>query len=148
MIEQCSQVDQPGWLGLRRLLWSDCTSEEHRTEMASALAQPERFIQFVAYGESMQPIGLAEASIRHDYVNGTESSPVAFLEGVFVVPSHRRQGIARQLIANIVGWAIARGCLELASDAPVENEPSHALHAALGFTETERVVFFRQSLRR
>ncbi len=33
-----------------------------------------------------------------------------------------------------------------ASDALLENEASHALHLALGFQETERVIFFRKSL--
>lgn len=39
------------------------------------------------------------------------------------------------------------GCGELASDAPLENAASHAMHHALGFVETERVVFFKKALR-
>ena len=31
-------------------------------------------------------------------------------------------------------------------DARLENEPSHAMHRSLGFSETERVVFFRKAL--
>lgn len=43
-------------------------------------------------------------------------------------------------------WARACGCRELASDALLENQASHAAHRALGFVETERVVFFRKPL--
>jgi len=114
--------------------------------MAAFLAQPGRFMQIVAYTETRQPIGFAEASLRSDYVNGTGSSPVAFLEGLYVAPSHRRRGVARSLVAAVLQWAGSRGCQECASDALVENELSHRVHRALGFTETERVVYFRKTL--
>jgi aminoglycoside 6'-N-acetyltransferase I len=58
--------------------------------MSSFIAKPERFAQFVAYANTREPVGLVEASIRTDYVNGTSSSPVAFLEGIYVIPEARR----------------------------------------------------------
>jgi aminoglycoside 6'-N-acetyltransferase I len=84
--------------------------------------------------------------VRTDYVNGTSTSAVAFLEGIYVVPEARRKGVAASLIATIAKWAQSIGCEELASDALLENEASYALHLALGFQETERVIFFRKSL--
>jgi|SRR5688572_8584774 aminoglycoside 6'-N-acetyltransferase I len=145
-IERCSSLDQPGWLDLRLALWTDATADEHRGYMAIALAQPERFLQLMMYDENRQPVGFIEGSIRMDYVNGTESSPVGFVEGVFVVPAWRRRGVARQLYAAIADWARARGCRELASDALLENEASQRAHRALGFRETERVVYFTREL--
>ena len=145
-IERCSELDQPGWLDLRLALWTDATADEHRGYMAIALAQPERFLQLMMYDENRQPVGFIEGSIRGDYVNGTETSPVGFVEGVFVVPAWRRRGIARQLYAAIGDWAKARGCSELASDALLENEASQRAHRALGFRETERVVYFTKHL--
>jgi len=145
-IEKCSSLDQPGWLELRLELWPDATADEHREYMALALTQPERFLQLMMYDELRQPIGFIEGSIRSDYVNGTESSPVGFVEGVYVLPSWRRRGIARQLFAAIADWAKARGCRELASDALLENEASQRTHRALGFRETERVVYFTRTL--
>lgn len=146
MIELCNSVEHLGWLPLRQLLWPHCSKAEHLAEMRAFLAQPERFIQFGAYGESQQAVGLVEASLRNDYVNGTESSPVAFLEGLYVVPTHRRRGVARSLVAAVGEWAATRGCHEFASDTALENELSHAVHRALGFVETERVVYFRKAL--
>ena len=84
--------------------------------------------------------------MRTDYVNGTSSTPVAFIEGIYVAPQFRRQGVGRSLVAVVAGWARDRGCTELASDALLENTASHAMHSALGFEETERVVFFRKQL--
>ena len=114
--------------------------------MSTLIANPQRYGQFVAYSVSREAVGLAEASVRHDHVNGTESSPVAFLEGLYVVPQARRRGIAASLVHRMCDWAQGVGCRELASDAVLENSISHVVHRALGFEETERVVFFRRRL--
>lgn len=111
------------------------------------MAAPERFAQFIEYDRSGNALGFAEVALRSDYVNGTNSSPVAFLEGIYVVPQARRQGIARKLVAEAERWAISMGCGEFASDALLENTRSHAMHVALGFKESERVVFFKKALR-
>jgi aminoglycoside 6'-N-acetyltransferase I len=46
----------------------------------------------------------------------------------------------------VADWGRAQGCSEFASDAELENVDSHAMHRALGFVETERVVYFRWEL--
>jgi len=146
MIHPCTSVEQDGWLRLRQALWPDCPEAEHRAEMGAFLLEPEKYAQFVAYGEDGQAAGFAEAALRTDYVNGTETSPVAFLEGIYVEPLHRRRGWGRALVGAVAAWAGSLGCRELASDALLENEASHLMHRALGFEETERVVFFRKEL--
>lgn len=146
MILPCTSADQDGWLRLRQALWPDCPEAEHLAEMAGFLREPDKYGQFVAYDEDGQAAGFAEAALRTDYVNGTETSPVAFLEGLYVTPQQRRQGWGRALVDAVTAWAKARGCRELASDALLDNVASHRMHRALGFEETERVVFFRKEL--
>lgn len=145
-IEACESPEHPGWLRLREALWPDGAREQHLAEMKSFVSQPGRYGQFVAYSPSREAIGFAEASVRTDYVNGTESSPVGFLEGLYVVPQARRKGVAAALVATVCDWARRAGCDEIASDAVLENSISHVVHRALGFEETERVVFFRRKL--
>lgn len=147
LTQRCLFVEQAGWLELRLALWPHCSRQEHLTEMAAFISEPGRYAQWIAYTNSAIPVGLIEAALRHDYVNGTETTPVAFLEGIYVVPEYRRMGIARQLVAIVAEWGMAQGCREFASYAPLENELSHALHKALGFEETERVVYFRKQWR-
>ena len=130
---------------LRLALWQ-APREEHLAEMALMAANPQRFAAFVASADNEETLGLAEAAIRTDYVNGAQSSPVGFLEGLYVVPHARRKGVARALVAEVSQWARASGCSELASDAALANAASQAVHRALGFEETERVVFFRKQL--
>lgn len=134
------------WLHLRQQLWPHCTEAQHRTEMEEFLAAPSRFAQFICFDERGKPRGFAEASIRSDYVNGTARSPVAFLEGIFVEPESRQAGIARELVDAVSAWARRQGVTELASDANLANSLSHTVHRALGFEETERVIFFRKPL--
>ena len=146
VIEPCRSVDTAGWLALRLALWPGHGHEEHLAEMASFLAEPQRFAQYVAYEESGLPVGFVEIALRHDYVNGTSTSPVAFLEGIYVVVDSRRQGIARSLVEVAESWARGQDCSEFASDASVDNVVSHNMHRALGFEESQRVVYFRKSL--
>ena len=71
---------------------------------------------------------------------------MAYLEGVYVTPNARRRGVATALIEAVKRWGRAAGCRELASDATLDNDASHAMHRALGFAPTERLVFFRHDL--
>ncbi|MDQ8032188.1 MAG: GNAT family N-acetyltransferase [Bordetella sp.] len=134
------------WARLRTALWPDASAAEHRREIAEQLAEPARYAAFIATAEPAGAIGLAEIALRHDYVNGTDSSPVAFLEGIYVAPEARRGGAARLLVEACRAWALAQGCRELASDTALDNGVSQAVHEALGFEETERVVFYRLRL--
>lgn len=145
MIKRCTLLDHNGWLPLRVALWPDSTADASH-EIQTILSRPERYLVLVFTDETGNALGFAEASIRTDYVNGTHSSPVAFLEGLYVQPDSRGQGIARQLVAGVEQWAGEMGCTELASDALVENQVSHKMHEALGFKETERVVYFLKGL--
>ena len=114
--------------------------------MALQLQNAARHVQFVAYRNNGEPCGFVEASARTDYVNGTQSSPVAFLEGIYVEPHCRQQGVAKELVTAVIQWAHSNGHSELASDALLDNVLSHRVHRALGFTETERVVFYRKAV--
>lgn len=132
------------WLALRSALWPEASETEHLAGMADALARGH-YVRLAITADG-SALGFVEASKRTDYVNGTSSSPVAFLEGLYVAPGARRRGIARTLVDSVATWAWRDGCSELASDALLDNTTAHLVHRALGFEETERVVYFRKAL--
>jgi len=135
------------WARLRAELWPDGAIEIHREDLKRLfLSGNGDAIAFLALDDADGIAGFAEATLRHDFVNGCSSSPVLFLEGIYVRPPARRNGVARLLCAAVAGWGTARGCTEFGSDALLENVESHAFHQALGFGEAERVVFFRKIL--
>ncbi len=135
------------WLRLRCALWPDSEAAEHRDEMASQVAEPARYAQFMAREGPGAAVGLAEVSLRHDHVPGTETSPVAFLEGLYVEPLARHAGIARALVAAAEAWGATHGCREMASDTKLDNALSQRVHRRLGFAESERIVCFVKPLR-
>ena len=143
MVPPTSATD-PAWLSLRSRLWPDGSESEHLRYMADALARGH-FVR-LAFAPDGSAVGFVEASQRVDYVNGTSTTPVTFLEGLYVEPSARRKGLAQAFVAEVERWAAAQGCSELASDSPIENVAAHATHRALGFEETERVVYFRRAV--
>jgi aminoglycoside 6'-N-acetyltransferase I len=139
--------DVEPWAELRVALWPHHSLEYHRAELGLAfLSESGDAVAFIARNAANEAVGFAEATLRRDYVNGCSSSPVLFLEGIYIRPVDRRKGIARLLCNAVADWGKSLGCVEFGSDAPIENSASHALHTALGFEETQRVVFFRKPL--
>ena len=146
-IRVATSSDIEKWAELRSLLWEDMTYAQHLDEAASMLAKPaNEFIAFLDVVDGAGTRAFAEATLHHDYVNGCKTSPVAFLEGIFVRPEYRRSGIGGILLRSIQSWAREQGCSELASDAHLDNLASHGFHKGFGFEETERVVYFRKPL--
>ncbi len=135
--------DLPTWQAMRVALWPD--ADDSTEDLLAQLARTDAVV-LVGLCTNGEPVGFAEASLRRDYVNGTHGSPVGFLEGLYVDPAWRRSGVGRALVEAVVQWTREQGCSELASDALLDNAGSHAAHAAYGFEETERVVYFRRAV--
>ncbi|TYT27495.1 GNAT family N-acetyltransferase [Luteimonas viscosa] len=139
-------VDAAAWGRLRVALWPDEAGVDAPRELRAALQPASGACVLLAVSVDGEAIGFAEARRRVDYVNGTGSSPVGFLEGWYVAPAWRGRGVGRALVTGVEAWTRAIGCDELASDALLGNVPSHAAHLGCGFEETERVVYFRKRL--
>ena len=92
------------------------------------------------------PIGFAQCQLRRDYVEGTETSPVGYLEGVYVEPGYRKLGYGKALIKACEDWAREKGCSEFASDCELHNTDSYAFHLRSGFTEANRIICFTKKL--
>ncbi|WP_086619466.1 aminoglycoside 6'-N-acetyltransferase [Erythrobacter tepidarius] len=146
-IRPAAPEDVPQWAALRAQLWPDDDAATHAEDIAETfLSGDSDQVAFVAENAQGGLVGFVEASIRRDYVDGCDTSPVAFGEGAFILPEARGMGVGRALVEAVAQWGRARGCTELASNALLDNIASHAFHEAVGFKETERVVFFRRML--
>ena len=100
---------------------------------------------FLKYVDN-KPVAFAQCGLRHDYVEGTDSSPVGYLEGIFVTEEYRHKGYAVQLLAECEKWAKEKGCREFASDCELENTDSLNFHLEMGFKETNRIICFKKEL--
>jgi aminoglycoside 6'-N-acetyltransferase I len=139
--------DAPAWLRMREVLWPEEGSSSHASEVqeyfAGKLTMPLEVL--LAVNDSGDVVGFAELSIRA-YAEDCVTDRVAYLEGWYVAPDFRRQGVGRQLVAAAERWALAQGCSEFGSDALLDNEVSAAAHRALGFVETVQIRCFRKPL--
>ena len=144
MIQKAEIKDLPILAELACQLWPDHTVEEMRTEVAEILAKPDAAF-FLAYAENV-PIGFAQCQLRHDYVEGTDSSPVGYLEGIYVAEEYRKQGVAKALLTVCESWANEKGCTEFASDCELDNTQSLRFHLNVGFEEANRIICFTKKL--
>jgi len=150
-IRPVTQVDAGEWVRMRACLWPE--GADHADEVAvffrsntfpwagSLLSWKVLVAERVGQGLC----GFVETSIR-PHVDGCSTSPVGYVEGWYVDPDARRQGIGTKLVEAAELWAAAEGCREMASDAHLSNAVSHAAHRALGFLEHQRLVHFRKVL--
>ena len=144
MIKKAEIKDLPILAELACQLWPDHTVEEMRTEFAETLTKPDAAF-FLAYADETA-VGFAQCQLRYDYVEGTDSSPVGYLEGIYVADGYRKHGIARELLSACETWAKSIGCTEFASDCELDNVQSLQFHLNVGFEEANRIICFTKKL--
>lgn len=139
--------DAPTWLQLRRALWPGGSEREHRQEIDRFFAglAREPLAVLLAEDGAGAALGFVELSIRAN-AEGCHTDRVAYLEGWFVVPTARRHGVGRALIAAAEEWGRSQGCAEFASDGEPDNEASSIAHSAVGFTDVGLMRCFRKDL--
>jgi aminoglycoside 6'-N-acetyltransferase I len=143
-VREMNAGDRAAWAEMRSALWPRDLPAEHLRSIDGILAGDDTW-GFIAEAAEGAPAGFAELAIRN-YANGCDSEPVPFLEGVFVKPQFRPRRAGARLMAHFEAFLAARGFHELGSDALADDPASHAAHRGWGFSETERVVYFRKVL--
>lgn len=139
-IERISERDLGEWINMMLELWDENTYEALKAEHIE-LINDSKNGNFICYDED-EAVGFINMSLRRDYVEGSNSSPVGYVEGVYVKPGHRRTGIARKLVDCGIQWAKELGCSQIGSDCVIDNVMSCHFHKGLGFEEAERIVCF------
>ena len=144
MIRKAEKIDAKAVAALATRLWQEHTVEEMETEF-SELLKDDASAVFLSEQDG-KPVGFAQCGLRHDYVEGTESSPVGYLEGIWVAEPYRNRRIASALLTACEDWARKKGCTEFASDCELTNSDSLRFHLATGFTEVNRIICFVKEL--
>lgn len=144
MIKRVTKEDAVTLAKLAIQMWDENVLEELAEEFAEMVSSEDAacFIKYV--GE--EPVGFAQCQLRRDYVEGTETSPVGYLEGIFVAEKFRQAGFAKELLQECERWAKKKGCTEFASDCELDNTDSFKFHMAMGFEEANRVICFKKNI--
>ncbi|MDO4317126.1 MAG: GNAT family N-acetyltransferase [Lachnospiraceae bacterium] len=144
MIRQATKKDAPHIAKLAIQMWDSAALSELETEIAETIGC-ENAVYFIKYAED-KPIGFAQCQLRYDYVEGTETSPVGYLEGIFIQEEFRHRGFAKELLQECEKWAKKKNCSKFASDCELNNTESLRFHLAMGFEEANRVICFRKGI--
>lgn len=130
---------------MRQTLWPDSSADLLDSEIQEIVGDLENQPVFVAIRPDGTCGGFIEAATR-SYADGCDSRNVGYVEGWYVDPDLRQQGVGAALIAVAETWARRRGCQEMASDCLLKNQISLQAHLALGYQETERLIHFCKKL--
>lgn len=144
MIKSAKKEDLKVLAELAVRMWDKQSPQELMEDFAGIIARDDA--QFFILYEQDAPIGFAQCQLRHDYVEGTETTPVGYLEGIFIKEEFRRKGHAKELLKECEKWAREKGCTEFASDCELENADSLKFHMAVGFHEVNRVICFTKCI--
>lgn len=133
-------------------LWPETSAEEHARELrlilegnvAAVLTTP--LIIFVAEASDGKLAGFVEVDLRSHADGCNPSQPVGYIEGWYVAEDHRHRGLGTKLLARAEDWARSHRCVEMASDALIDNALSQRAHEALGYEVVDRCVHYRKKL--
>ena len=144
MIRKATLEDVPQLVSLAIQMWKSHTVEDLTKIFCEHIRKGKNIIYHAISEEHI--VGFAQCGLRFDYVEGTDSSPVGYLEGIFVLEEYKKRGYAKELLGECQNWAKDQGCLEFASDCELDNEDSLKFHLKMGFAEANRIICFTKSL--
>lgn len=144
MVKKAGKNEIKPLADLAAMLWNGHSVNELIHEFSEMISRGN--VQFFLEFIHNEPVGFAQCQLRHDYVEGTETTPVGYLEGIYVKEEYRRQGYAGELLAVCEAWAKEQGCREFASDCEIDNTDSFHFHRAMNFTEANRIICFTKRL--
>ena len=137
-------ADWKEWLRMSVALFPDESEADLAAGMRQFRARSDADV-FIAERDDGSIAGFVEVGSR-PYADGCNSSPVGYIEAWYVDADVRRLGVGRALLRAAEAWARGRGYREMASDALLGNDVSHAAHRAAGYEEVDRVVQYRKAL--
>jgi aminoglycoside 6'-N-acetyltransferase I len=121
-------------------LWPKNDFNELKREFSELIYSAEN--KLFLYLVNDEPKAFIHISIRSDYVEGAESSPTGFVEGIYVSPDFRRMGISQKLLKEGERWLKEKGCTQIGSDIELDNDSSYYFHTSVGFKEVNRLIAF------
>ncbi|MEW8248700.1 MAG: aminoglycoside 6'-N-acetyltransferase [Candidatus Thiodiazotropha sp.] len=146
LIREIKHSDLDRWSKMRSALWPN-TEDAHVNEIKDYFEGRSIDIDQVYVATvNDNAVGFIELNIR-EFAEGSRRPRVPYVEAWYVEPEYRGMNCGRLLMRKAESWALGQGYSELASDTEIDNRQSIAIHARLGFEETERIVCFLKKLR-
>ena len=142
MIRQATKNDFEQWLRMRKLLYPESSQNELMSEIKKifydkTIVGELDYIVFVYEKNKLMLGGFIETSLRQK-VSNCKSSPVGYIESLYVDSDIRRNGIARDLVRESEKWIKENGCSEFAVDTDPDEKGSIEFYLSCGFAQVRR----------
>ncbi|MCL1059237.1 GNAT family N-acetyltransferase [Shewanella gelidimarina] len=105
--------------------------EMYRVYLAERLANKEARV-LIAYSDDMQPVGFV---LNYHCFSSVSLGKITILNDLFVVPSHRKQGIARGLIEQVIIFSKNNGSIRIDLGTAKDNYSAQSLYEKMDFVK-------------
>lgn len=140
MIRLVQQNNINEWLRLRKLLYTDCSEKQLLNEIHRIINNQypnvNDWVVYVYERNNKNLGGIIEATI-HPNKEWCDTSPIGFIETLYVDIDLRKRGIATELVKAAEKWALKYGCREMAVDTDHYREKNILIYKALGYEMIE-----------
>jgi len=130
----------PLWKKMREDVYSLINDEFHNLEMNLITNRSDWYCYFIVNYQN-QILGFVELSSRN-VVDGCLTSPVAYIEGLYLEKDYRGSGVGTNVVKSIKNWCKEHGFSELGTDTELSNIEAQNFFRSTGFQETYRIVEF------
>ncbi|MCM3633614.1 aminoglycoside 6'-N-acetyltransferase [Paenibacillus camelliae] len=145
IIEKANKKNLDEVTSLAIKLWPENIWSALRAEFEKQL-DSKKDVVYLAITEGRY-VGFIHMSLRYDYVEGSSTSPVGYIEGIYVDENYRNKGISKMLVEAGEIWSKSLGCTEIASDTELHNVGSQQFHERMGFKEVAKIVAFIKTIK-
>ena len=141
MIRQAEKEDSRVLAEMAVCMWDSHTAAELEMEFARTIEEG-REVFFIQY-QDQTPVGFAQCSMRSDYVEGTESSPVGYLEGIFVKEDHRGKGYAGECLDYARQIAEKENCYKMMLLTGSKDPETFHFYEKAGYNSSDKTAFIQ-----
>lgn len=152
MIRQAKESDFDEWLRMRKQLFSEYSPDELLKEIEqiyferSVVGELDYVVYVFDKGQD-QLGGFIETSLRR-FVEDCQTSPIGYIESLYVDSELRRKGIAKELVKKSEDWIIRKNCSEYFVDTDPDMPDAIDFYLSYGFQEIRRKeeeIIFRKT---
>lgn len=144
-IRRAKHNDIDSLLGLLRILFSietDFTIDESKQRSGlKMMLDNQTNCCIMAAEQNQKIIGMCTAQIL---VSTSEGGIVALIEDMVIGNNYRGQGIGRELLLSIEGWAVEKGAKRLQLLADRDNTPALEFYAKMNWNNTQLICLHKK----
>ena len=121
-------------------LWSNNKKDLIKSDFVYIIGHLNNRVLLAKWDEEY--IGFIHLSIRSGFVEGADTTPVGYVEGIYVKPDFRRKGVAKELYHAGLEWLKSKKCTQISGDIWINDNMCPDFYVGMGFKEVNRIICY------